>query len=1499
MLFHKVVVGNQPVSAAVDAGLGQAYVVNTNGGSLSIVDLPTRRVVGTVPLPLLNVPRAIAVDPISHLVYVGSDDLTGGISVVDGVTRVVLDTIAVGDRVTDLGFNLGGPSIPTPFDERRLYALVEAGSSNPEHPTRLQTWDLFPNGGDLVRDYNAPAPDGARYLAAEGLYGYVWVSDGAGTVYKLEPNSGVIRAGPIATGTVCCSSGPSFDIAIDPIHHLVYVTRFAGVVYTNGLLTVIQEDDRYPHDILAELTLGDDPAFIGVDEAQARVYVGNLDSHNVSVVQAAPAVTAANPGGLWNCCGTDPPVVNVTEIGQLVGAVFPGTPVFDPALNLLVVPDQYGSPAGGSLVLFGDPTDDADADGMPDVIDADGGTGTASVGSFLDWTGYNPVAPGGLLPLTTGSVVDTGGLTLTYTDLADPEGVRIAATGSGGPAIIERCGGSRINLPAGGAVTVTCGSVSRRFAATTNADKVDENPGDGACETDVAGECSLRAAVMEANATLGVDTITLPADTYTLTLSGAEPGGPLAASVGDLDVVAGLVIEGKGSATTIIAGDAGWGDRIIHATPDGGNPLPVPLTVSGVTLTGGHTTEDGGALFYSDPSERLVLRDVVVTDSTAAIRGGGAIVDVTNATFDDVSFTHNTATSGGGLDLQGRGGGTIAATNLKLVGNKADSGGGLRFYQGSLAPPTLEVTGLVAEGNTAGDATRSGGGGGILLQGNAVFANVRIVGNTANGPGGGINSISDLTIAGGVISGNVARNNGGGLTLNSPSGGADNVKIRLTDLVIDDNAAERGGAISSQVYNGSEILLERVAITNNRACNAYLPPLSEFTGQCVSETTPTTPAYYNEGTGGADLTLVSNLVAQPPLLTSLDLVNVTFSGNKGGPNRSSNAEALRITNLTGNVGSEAHLTNVTVARNNGGNLPSIFLSGDGPVEFKNTLVAANAGANCNNSGQVIPLGGNLEEASVGSCFGLASVVADAKLGPLTTDGGTKVVPLLAGSPAIDAAASCLPVDQRGKPRPQGAGCDIGAFELLPTSLTLGGTTIFAGFGGGPYGTITSTCLPASGPTGTYTQDSVTPTTVLPDGFGSGTVTTSGSYTLGPLSGGLPTTIPTAPMVSAASGPINISSAAGTATVNVIPTGYPFAVNRCANFTNSDLSGTSYAGYIRDVLHTDPPVVVGGFDMSFGFTGTYEALIIPSGTDSAVIEKGTVRVNAGDTLFRVPAGSGRPGTSFTIEFTPQSREPAPPDADRDGIPDAIDVPGAAFAFSDASPPALTTGNRGVITDKGGLTVTVEDLVPGGVRVTATGNGSGTTTVEQCGLPTATASLNAGETLTVVCGSATLTAGRVAGTGPGDGVITVRSGSTIVSIPTGVTATLDKTSATGPTTVKNVIGGEVSVTTGGTTVKVGANTPATTFPVTTTSLCKLTRDLVQGSAKYATATLKQKAEANALATASCTILAAITPRLTAKQKANLIASYKTSVQTLVQRGWLSQPQADTLKTLATTL
>jgi CSLREA domain-containing protein len=120
----------------------------------------------------------------------------------------------------------------------------------------------------------------------------------------------------------------------------------------------------------------------------------------------------------------------------------------------------------------------------------------------------------------------------------------------------------------------------------------------------------------------------------------------------------------------------------------------------------------------------------------------------------------------------------------------------------------------------------------------------------------------------------------------------------------------------------------------------------------------------------------------------------------------------------------------------------------GEVRMRDTLLAGNIDGNpvpsdtpdCVQAGGVITsLGNNL----VGATTGCAYVAAAGDrtdqaplLGPLAGNGGaTATHALLAGSPAIDGgSAVCPATDQRGIGRPQGPGCDIGAFERQPDAV---------------------------------------------------------------------------------------------------------------------------------------------------------------------------------------------------------------------------------------------------------------------------------------------------------------------------------------------------------------------------------------------------------------------------------------------------------------------------------
>ncbi len=110
-------------------------------------------------------------------------------------------------------------------------------------------------------------------------------------------------------------------------------------------------------------------------------------------------------------------------------------------------------------------------------------------------------------------------------------------------------------------------------------------------------------------------------------------------------------------------------------------------------------------------------------------------------------------------------------------------------------------------------------------------------------------------------------------------------------------------------------------------------------------------------------------------------------------------------------------------------------SSSGTYSFANVLVAGNEGDQCSTAGGVF--GGATNLASDATCGENFTQVDDPLLGALGDYGGdTQTVPLLPGSPAIDAGdgATCLATDQRGIGRV--GTCDIGAFESRGFTLAL-------------------------------------------------------------------------------------------------------------------------------------------------------------------------------------------------------------------------------------------------------------------------------------------------------------------------------------------------------------------------------------------------------------------------------------------------------------------------------
>jgi len=415
---------------------------------------------------------------------------------------------------------------------------------------------------------------------------------------------------------------------------------------------------------------------------------------------------------------------------------------------------------------------------------------------------------------------------------------------------------------------------------------------------------------------------------------------------------------------------------------------PITTTFSDVTFSGNSAGTDGGGMFDTGQSQG-VLEDITFSGNSAGASGGGMHIRSNNNKLKlmNVSFTDNSATDGGGMTIFNYA--TPTLTNVTFSGNTAiEEGGGMYIYDH--ANPIL--TDITFSDNTA---DISGGGITIFNYATPTLTDVTFSGNTAIEEGGGMYCIqnSNPTLTNVSFSNNQAYDNGGGVY-------SEQCSPTLTDVSFIQNAATSGGGMSN---NASNPTLENIAFSSNHA----------YFGGGVYNTAASSPVLTNVSFSGNNATYCGgmyNIASSNPTLT-----NVSFSGNDanyyGGGicNRSTSNPVIKNTILWGNsapTGAEIYNIN------------------------SNPTISASDVQDCGGSGS----------GWVSAC-GTDSgdnIDADPYFGVLGDYGGfSQTLPLLPGSAAIDAgdSTSCPTTDQRGVTRPQGAHCDIGAYESRGFTLT--------------------------------------------------------------------------------------------------------------------------------------------------------------------------------------------------------------------------------------------------------------------------------------------------------------------------------------------------------------------------------------------------------------------------------------------------------------------------------
>ncbi len=264
------------------------------------------------------------------------------------------------------------------------------------------------------------------------------------------------------------------------------------------------------------------------------------------------------------------------------------------------------------------------------------------------------------------------------------------------------------------------------FVVDTTVDGVDIFPGDTVCAT-AEDTCTLRAAVMEANALPSADRIELGPNFYALSIPG---GNEEAAARGDLDIYGTLTIVGQGMmATAIDAGGAAMGDRALHVHPD------ATFTLEGVTVGyAGTSMGDNGAGLRNDSGNviirgsafqfnqahngagllnvgEMLIEHSLIGYNTASDCGWRTCETTACLTIDRSSIIENEALAGPGAGIENHG--TLVIRNSTISSNRAGSGGAA-IYNGygpnsgsaslTLNNTTVYVNQILTDGDGA-DAT--------------------------------------------------------------------------------------------------------------------------------------------------------------------------------------------------------------------------------------------------------------------------------------------------------------------------------------------------------------------------------------------------------------------------------------------------------------------------------------------------------------------------------------------------------------------------------------------------------------------------------------------------------------------------------------------------------------------------------------------------------------------------------------------------------------------------
>ncbi|HET6446577.1 MAG TPA: choice-of-anchor Q domain-containing protein [candidate division Zixibacteria bacterium] len=486
------------------------------------------------------------------------------------------------------------------------------------------------------------------------------------------------------------------------------------------------------------------------------------------------------------------------------------------------------------------------------------------------------------------------------------------------------------------------------------------------------------------------------------------------------------------SGTLVLNNSADLDGGGIH-NADGGSAV-----LSGGIIQGNSATSGGG--IYLDESASVIISGTQIISNTAAA-GGGGLSNLSEATaiLTGVQFIDNAAGAYGGAINTAS---IITLTNSFVITNTAQNGGGGLFSSGS----TVTMNGLVFDDNSA----PAGAGGGIhIASGVLSLSNSTIQLNISGGAGGGIYLTEGVTanIYDSELAENNAAGSGGGLFQN-----AGTLRIQRSDISSNTSDQWGGGiwlfggsteiagstlsANKSSIGGGGIVaIVNSVIITNSTIANNIGDlQAGGINSQDTSMRIVNSTISQNSAPAAGG---ILNLYSGGSVTATLALTHTTVTGNSPeGLLTVDNTPARTPASNILTFPTEEQAFPIDMAQNR------ILVGAWAETFLANSIIANHVSGDCVISGAstLLDATGGFNMDSDGTCIsggGPSNITGDPLLGPLQNNGGdTWTQALSYDSPALDwiphstnGCGTSIVEDQRGVSRPQGASCDVGAYEV--------------------------------------------------------------------------------------------------------------------------------------------------------------------------------------------------------------------------------------------------------------------------------------------------------------------------------------------------------------------------------------------------------------------------------------------------------------------------------------